>query len=127
MSAVWGFIVTLIVSSVIIWVAQKLVLPRERERGFLSVLSLAFVWSIIESVLYFIFSFTPLGILEKLITLLIWIWVLKAWFKVGWFQAAMISLVAWLIMLLARFLLGLLTFSASGPEWMLLILARPLH
>ncbi|MEM0268134.1 MAG: hypothetical protein QXH90_04150 [Candidatus Korarchaeum sp.] len=127
MSAVWGFIVTLIVSSVIIWVAQKLVLPRERERGFLSVLSLAFVWSIIESVLYFIFSFTPLGILEKLITLLIWIWVLKAWFKVGWFQAAMISLVAWLIMLLARFLLGLLTFSAPGPKWMLLILARPLH
>ncbi|MEM2490069.1 MAG: hypothetical protein QXD92_03010, partial [Candidatus Korarchaeum sp.] len=64
MSAVWGFIVTLIVSSVVIWVAQKVVLPRERERDFLSVLALAFIWSIIESVLYFIFSFTPLGILE---------------------------------------------------------------
>ena len=113
-SLVWSFIVTLIVSSVVIWIAQKLVLPREKEKGFLSVLALAFVWSILESILYFVFSFTPLGFLEKLITLLLWVWVLKAWFNVSWFQAAMISLVGWLIMVLAKFLLGLLTFSALG-------------
>ncbi|MDW8035343.1 MAG: hypothetical protein RMI85_02680 [Candidatus Korarchaeum sp.] len=116
MSIVWSFVVTLIVSSVVIWLAQKIVLPREKEKGFLSVIALAFIWSIVEAILYHIFSLTPLGILEKLVTLLIWIWILKAWFRVSWFQASMISLIGWLIMLLAKFLLGLLIFSSPGPK-----------
>lgn len=126
MSLVWSFIVTLIVSGVVIWIAQKIVLPREKEKGFLSVIALAFIWSIIELVLRFIFSFTPLGIIEKLITLLLWIWVLKAWFGIGWLQAAMISLVGWLIMLLAKFLLGLFTLSASGIRTMFTLSGGPL-
>lgn len=113
-TVVWGFLVTLIVSSIVIWLAQKIVLPREKEKGFPSVFALAFIWSILESVLNFVFSFTPLGFLEKLITLLLWIWVLKVWFDVGWLKAAMISLVGWLIMLLVKLLLGLLTLSTSA-------------
>lgn len=119
-----GFAVTLVVSTLVLWLAQKIVLPREKEKGFLSVLALAFIWSIAEAVLYYVFLITPLGVLEKLITLLIWIWVLKAWFRIGWLQAAMISLVGWLIMLIVKFLMGLIVFSAPGPERGMFSLAR---
>lgn len=116
MQAVLSFIVTLLLSSIIIWLSQKLVLPRDKEKGFLSVLALAFIWSIIESILNLIFSFTPLGPLEKLITLLLWIWVLKSWFGVGWLRAAIISLIAWFITILVKLFLGLLALSALTPR-----------
>jgi len=116
LQAVLSFIVTLLLSSIIIWLSQKLLLPRDKEKGFLSVLALAFIWSIIESILYLIFSFTPLGPLEKLITLLLWIWVLKSWFGVGWLRAAIISLIAWFITILVKLFLGLLALSALTPR-----------
>ncbi|MCC6029531.1 MAG: hypothetical protein LM591_05285 [Candidatus Korarchaeum sp.] len=110
-SGLLSFIVTLVVSAVVIWLAQKIVLPREKEKGIISVLALAFVWSIIEFLLSFIFSIIPLGVLEGLIVLILWIWVLKSWFNVGWLQAAGISLVAWIIMLLIGFFLGMGSFT----------------
>jgi len=110
-SGLLSFIVTLVVSAVVIWLAQKIVLPREKEKGIISVLALAFVWSIIEFLLSFIFSIIPLGVLEGLIVLILWIWVLKSWFNVSWLQAAGISLVAWIIMLLIGFFLGMGSFA----------------
>jgi hypothetical protein len=108
MPGISGFVITLVVSTFVLWLAQKMVLPREKEKGIISVLALAIIWSLIEEVLNFIFSLTPFGIIEKIITLILWVWILKVWFKVGWLQAAAISLVAWIIMIFVKVLLGIL-------------------
>ena len=113
MPGLLSFIFTLIVSACVIWLAQKIVLPRHKEKGILSVLALAFLWSLIEFVLSLIFSIIPLGVIEGIVVLILWIWVLKAWFNVGWLQAAAIALVAWIIMLVAGFFLGIGSFMGS--------------
>ncbi len=102
------FLVTLVVSAVVLWLAQKIVLPEKKEQPFLSALALAFVWSVIDFLLGIIFALLPLWILEKIIVIVIWIWVLKAWFKVGWLTAAAISIVAWIISAVIGFFLAIL-------------------
>ncbi|MDK2372237.1 MAG: hypothetical protein QI197_02545 [Candidatus Korarchaeota archaeon] len=102
------FLVTLVVSAVVLWLAQKIVLPEKKERSFLSALALAFVWSVIDFVLGIIFVLLPLWILEKILIIVIWIWVLKVWFRVGWLTAAAISVVAWIISAVIGFFLMIL-------------------
>ncbi len=102
------FLVTLVVSAVVLWLAQKIVLPEKKERSFLSALALAFVWSVIDFVLGIIFVLLPLWILEKILIIVIWIWVLKVWFRVGWLTAAAISIVAWIISAVIGFFLMIL-------------------
>ncbi len=96
-SALARFVITLLVSAVVLWLAQKVVLPDKKEQSFLSVLALAFVWSVIDLVLAIAFAILPLWIIEKLIEIVVWVWVLKAWFRVSWLTAAAISVVAWII------------------------------
>lgn len=108
-ASAWRFLVTLVVSAIVLWIAQKIVLPGRKEQSFVSVLALAFVWSIIDIILGYIFAFLPLGILEWIIELIIWIWILKAWFDVGWLTASVISIVAWIISMILGFFLGILS------------------
>lgn len=114
MAVILRFVITLIMSAAVIWLAQKIVLTKEKEKGFLSVLALALVWALIENLLYYFFWLTSLGFLERLVTLVIWIWVLKSWFKVGWFQASIISLIAWVLNLTVAFFLGFLVPPLGG-------------
>ncbi len=102
------FIITVIVSAIVLWIAQKIVLPTSEEKSFLSVTALALIWAIIDGVLGGIFSFIHFGILGSLITLLIWIWVLKVWFDIGWIKAILISFIAWIISFIFGLLWGLI-------------------
>ena len=101
------FLITVIVSAIVLWIAQKVVLPTSKEKSFLSVTALALIWAIIDGILDGIFSFIHLGILGSLISLLIWIWVLKVWFDIGWIKAILISFTAWIISLVLGLLWGL--------------------
>lgn len=107
MSSVFRFLVMLVISAIVLWVAQKIVLPERKEQSFMSVLALALVWSIIDFILGYIFVLLPLGILEWIAVVILWIWVLKLWFKVGWLTASVISIVAWIISAILGLFLGI--------------------
>ncbi|HIE23166.1 MAG TPA: hypothetical protein EYP68_02940 [Candidatus Korarchaeota archaeon] len=95
------FIVGLIVNAVVLWVSQIVVLPKEKEKGFLSVLMLALIGAIVTSFLALI----PL--IGWLIGLIVWIWLIKSWFDVGWFQAIAIAVLAFIIGIIIGVVLGL--------------------
>ncbi|RLG43834.1 MAG: hypothetical protein DRN78_01170 [Thermoproteota archaeon] len=102
------FLVSLIVSAIVLWAAQKIVLSDMEEKPFSSVVALAFVWAIVDAVLGFIFSVIRIPILGYLITLIAWIWILKSWFDVGWGKAILIAVIAWIISVILVAILGLL-------------------
>ena len=61
------FIIGLIINSVVPWISQIVVLPKEKEKGFLSVLVLALIGAILTSFLLLI------PIVGWLIGLIVWI------------------------------------------------------
>ncbi len=108
LGSLWRFLITVVVSAVVLWIAQKIVLPDKEEQPFLSALLLALVWAVIDAVLNGVFSFLHLGLLGWIVTLVLWIWILKSWFDVDWWTAALISFVAWIISLLVGALWGII-------------------
>jgi len=109
LGSLWRFLITIVVSAIVIWVAQKVVLPSRKEKQFVSAVALAFLWAIIDAVLDLIFSFLHLGVIGWLVTLVVWVWVLKSWFDIGWGAAALISFVAWIISLILGILWGIVS------------------
>ncbi len=112
LGAIGRFLITIIVSAIVIWIAQKVVLPASKEKSFLSVTALALIWAIVDSILSAIFSFIHFGILGTLITLLAWIWILKVWFDIGWIKAILVSFIAWVISIILGLLWGLVRLIA---------------
>ncbi len=95
------FIIGLIINAVVLWASQIVVLPKEKERRFLSVLMLALIGAILTSLL----SLIP--IIGWLIGLIVWIWLIRSWFDIGWFQAISIAILAFIIEIVIAMLLGL--------------------
>ncbi|RLG51178.1 MAG: hypothetical protein DRO00_07590 [Thermoproteota archaeon] len=95
------FIIGLIINAVVLWISQIVVLPKEKERSFLSVLMLALIGAILTSLL----SLIPL--IGWLIGLIAWIWLIKSWFNIGWFQSIAIAVLAFIIGVIISTLLGL--------------------
>ncbi len=102
--ALFKLLLSIVTSAVVIWAAQVLVLPKEKEKPFSSVLGLAIVWAIID----FLFN-RVLGPLIRIpyfhlvlgvIVLVVWLLLLKYWFDVGWGHAILISVVAWILNIL---------------------------
>ena len=95
------FIIGLIINAVVLWISQIVVLPKEKEKGFLSVLVLALIGAILTSFLLLI------PIIGWLIGLIVWIWLIKSWFDTGWLQAIAIAILAFIIGVIVGALLGL--------------------
>ncbi len=89
-----------IVNAIVLWLAQKFVLPTEKEKGILSVAALALIGAILATVL----SLIPL--IGPLIALIAWIWLIKSWFDIGWGQAILIAIVAFILGIIASVLLA---------------------
>ena len=96
-----SLLIGLIVNVVVLWVSQKIVLPTEKEKGFLSILALA----IIGAVVTFVLGFIP--VIGWLIAIVVWVWIIKAWFNIGWLHAIAIAILAWVIMYVVSYILGL--------------------
>ena len=76
-------------------------LPKEKERSFLSVLMLALIGAILTSLLSLI------RLIGWLIGLIAWIWLIKSWFNIVWFQSIAIAVLAFIIGVIISTLLGL--------------------
>ena len=99
------FLVSLIISTFVLWAAQKIVLPESKERSFVSVLVLAFLWSIIGEFVTELLKGIPL--IGGILALVVWIWVLKSYFDIGWMSAIAISFVAWVLIIIVGIVLGI--------------------
>ncbi len=95
------FIIGLIVNAIVLWISQIIVLPKEKEKGFLSVLMLALIGAIVTSFLALI------PFIGWLIGLIVWIWLIKSWFDIGWLQAIAIAVLAFIIGVVISAILGL--------------------
>ncbi len=94
------FVIGLIINAIVLWISQIVVLPKDKERSFLSVLMLALIGAVLTSLLSLI---PPIG---WLIGLLAWIWLIKSWFSIGWFQSIAIAVLAFIIGIIVSMLLG---------------------
>ncbi len=103
-------ILSLIVSAIVIWVAQIVVLPKEKEKPFTSVLGLAILWAIVEFIFSLIAGIVGFRIFWSIVTLIVWLLALKSWFNTGWGHAILISIVAFILTIIVGFLLLLLGF-----------------
>ncbi|MGC8543464.1 MAG: hypothetical protein ACP5NQ_05950 [Vulcanisaeta sp.] len=96
-SSIIYFIVGLIVTTVIIYIAAYLM----DERG----LGKAFLAALIGFIVYFVFHELISGIIGAILGFIVWLFVLKGIYGVGWFRAFIIALiVAFLIWLAGLFL-----------------------
>jgi len=89
-----------IVNAIVLWLAQKFVLPTEKEKGILSVAALALIGAVLTTLL----SLIPL--IGPLIALIVWIWLIKSWFDIGWGQAILIAIVAFILGIIASLILA---------------------
>ncbi len=110
-AALFRAIISLIVSAVVIWAAQIFVLPKEKEKPFISVLGLAIVWAIVDfifnKVLLALFRFPLSRLILGIVVLILWLLLLKSWFNVGWGHAILISVVAWILNIIVLIVLGI--------------------
>jgi hypothetical protein len=88
------FLMSLIVSALIIYVVTRLF--GEREEGFGTALLTAFIGSIIYAAAYF-FLRPELGWLASLIGGLVWLIALGVLYKIGWIKALGIAIIIWII------------------------------
>ncbi|NLI73426.1 MAG: hypothetical protein GX369_01450 [Euryarchaeota archaeon] len=102
---VLGFIVALIVSTIVIWVVAKLF--RERE-GIGTALIAAIIGTIIYTIAYWLFGD---GLLASVIGGIVWLLALKGLYKISWLRALAIAIVIWLI----TWLVGLFLPTLTGP------------
>ena len=111
LTVIFRTLISLIVSAVVIWAAQIFVLPKEKEKPFISVLGLAIVWAIIDlifnKILSSLFRFPLSRLILGIVVLVLWLLLLKSWFNVGWGHAILISIVAWILNLIVLIILGI--------------------
>ena len=75
-----------------LWLAQRFVLPKEKEKGLLSVALLALIGAVLIVILV---KFIP--VIGLLAAIVVWIWLIKVWFDIGWGQAIAIAIVAFIM------------------------------
>jgi hypothetical protein len=96
--ALLSFIISLAVSTLIIWVITKILGEHE---GLLTAVLAAIGGSIIYSVSYAIFSH---GLISTLVGGVTWLIALKMLYNIGWLKAFLIAIVIWVIANLLGFL-----------------------
>ncbi len=90
-SRIANLLISWFILAIAVWLSQKLVLIKEKEKGFLSCLFLSLAGNLVGSVLIWIH---PLG---TVLVAFIWVLLIKVWFETGWLQAIVIAAVAWVV------------------------------
>ena len=110
-----GLIVDLVIAGIIggifVWLAAKaLKAPRATYwHGILTVISAIILTDIIRYLL------GSLGIIAEIIEIIVILLLIKHFFGVGWLKAIVIAILAWVILIVVIFVLGLLGIAfASG-------------
>jgi len=94
------FLISLIISAIIIYIVTKLL--REKE-GFGTALLAAFVGAIIYAVIYY---FLPnYGWVASVVGGITWLIALRALYKIGWLKALVIAVIVWILAAIVGFFL----------------------
>ena len=100
------FIVSLIISAIIIYFVTKIFGEKE---GFGSALLAAFIGAIIYTVVYYIFGMidelTGLKWVASILGGIGWLIALRALYSIGWLKALAIAIIVWIISAVVGFIL----------------------
>ena len=103
------FAVSLLVGGLGIHVGAKLALkPRGYSYAVVTALFGALAWVLVEMLL------TRLdigGLLSSVVALLVWVWVIRRRYRVGWIRASILAVGAWVAAVVVLFLLALFGFT----------------
>jgi len=94
---------TFVANVIALWLAQRFVLPKEREKGLLSVVLLALIGAVLNVILV---KFIPA--IGFLVAIVIWIWLIKVWFDIGWGHAIVIAIAAFVLGIALSAIVGLI-------------------
>lgn len=104
-STLLGFIASLVVSTIIIWIVTKLFGERE---GFGTALIAALIGSAVYSIMYYLIG---TGLLAAAVGGIVWLLVLRGLYDIGWLKSIGIALIVWFVATIIGFLLP----TATGP------------
>lgn len=103
--AILGFVIALIVSTLVIWIVTKLTGEKEG-------IGTAFVAAIIGTIIYTgAYWLLGNGLLAAVIGGIVWLLALKALYKIGWIKALVIAVIIWII----TAIVGIILPTFSGP------------
>ena len=106
------FAVSLLVGGFAIHVGARLALkPRSYSYAVLTALFGALAWALVE-VLFDRFGVG--GLLSSLVALLVWIWVIRWRYGVGWIRATVVAIGAWFAAVVVLVILALFGFGDFG-------------
>ncbi len=94
---------TFVANVIALWLSQRFVLPTEKEKGLLSVALLSLIGAVLNLVLI---RFIPL--IGFLVAIVVWIWLIKVWFDIGWGHAILIAIVAFVLGIILSAIVGLI-------------------
>lgn len=100
-----GFIIALIVSTIIIWAVTKLLGERE---GIGTALIAAIVGTIIYTIAYWLLGN---GLLAAVLGGIVWLLALVALYKIGWLKALLIAILIWIV----TWIVGIFLPTLTGP------------
>ena len=95
---VLSFVMSMVVSGVVIYIATKLLGEKE---GFGTAILAALVGSVVYTLAYY---FLGTGLLAALVGGIAWLIVLGSLYKIGWLKSLLIAAVVWVIISLLSFL-----------------------
>ena len=93
---------TFVANVIALWLAQRFVLPKEKEKGLLSVTLLSLIGAVLNVLLV---KFIP--VIGFLVAIVVWIWLIKVWFDIGWGYAIVIAIVAFIVGIVLSAIVGL--------------------
>lgn len=109
-SAVFIFLVSLLVGTVAIALGARLLV--DRDTGYRRAVLTALVGAVVYTIVGYFFAWVPL--LGPLLMLVAWVWVINAFYPGGWGTAIGIGVVAWAVAVLL--LLGLAQVGVVTPD-----------
>lgn len=107
------FAVGLLIGGFAIYVGAALAFKsKDYSHAVLTALFGAVAWAIVNAAFE---AVNIQGALSSLVGLIVWIWVIRWRYRVGWLRGALIGLVAWFAALVALSILSTLGVSGLGP------------
>jgi hypothetical protein len=105
LTSVVGFLVALLISTIIVYVVTKLMGEKE---GFGRAILTAIIGTVIYVLVYYLLGN---GLLAAVVAGFVWLLALKALYKIGWIKALIIAVIIWILASVIGFFLPTL----AGP------------
>jgi len=105
LTTIVGFLVALVVSTIVIYVVTKMF---GQEEGIGIALLAAVIGTVIYALTYFLLGN---GLLAAVVAGIVWLLALKGLYKIGWGKALIIAIIIWIL----AFIIGLFLPTLGGP------------